>query len=432
MPQDVNIQSNYVTRVEGHGNIILNTKNGEIEELRFDIVEAPRFFEAMLRGRKWYEAADITCRICGICSWGHTTASLNAMENCFGITPSEQTLKLRQLGFNGEQLQSHYLHVLYLVAPDLLGVGSVIPLATTHPDIVQLALRVKRMANDIMCVIGGRHIHPVACKVNGFSHVPRARELQDLKERLVASRADLRTIVDVLKTLSLPDFSRETEYISLADHGHEYAYIRGEVKSSDGWQRPIPEYREWMHEWVEDHSTGKHTKASRNAYMVGALARFNNNYGALCPEAKAVAEELGLQPTNCNPFMNNIAQVVECVHCTEHSVQLIDELLDMGVKQEEGHRNVTVKAGTGVGAADVPRGILFHEYAVDEDGTITGSNLVIPTGQNYANIEADMRAFVPQILDRPQNEIQLFLEMLVRAYDPCISCSVHLLDVKFV
>jgi len=432
MARDVHIRSNYVTRVEGHGNIVLNTKNGEIEEIKFEIVEAPRFYEAMLRGRKWYEAADITCRICGICSWGHTTASLNAIENCFGITPSEQTIKLRQLGFNAEQLQSHYLHILYLVAPDLLGVGSVIPLAETHPEIVKLALRVKRLANDILCTIGGRHIHPVACKVNGFSHLPTVKELRSLQERLIASREDLRTIVDLLKTLRLPDFWRETEYISLTDHGQEYAYIRGDVKSSDGWRRPVSEYRDWLQEWVVDRSTAKHAKASRNAYMVGALARFNNNYEALCPQAKAVAEELGLKPINCNPFMNNIAQIVECVHCTEHSIKLIDELLEMGLKPEDGHKNVKVRAGTGVGAADVPRGILFHEYTVAADGTITGANLVIPTGQNYANIEADMRAFVPQILDRPEAEIKLLLEMLVRAYDPCISCSVHLLDVKFV
>ncbi len=236
MPQDISIRSNYVTRVEGHGNIVLNTKNGEIEELRFDVVEAPRFYEAMLRGRKWYEAADITCR-----TWGHTTASLNAMENCFGIVPSEQTLKLRQLGFNAEQLQSHYLHVLYLVAPDMLGVGSVIPLAETHPEVVKLALRVKRLANDIMCAIGGRHIHPVACKVNGFSHVPTHRQLVDLKERLIASREDLRIIVNLLKSLPpLPNFWRETEYISLTDHDKEYAYIRGDVKSTDGWRRLVP------------------------------------------------------------------------------------------------------------------------------------------------------------------------------------------------
>lgn len=430
MPANVNINVHHVTRVEGHGNIILNAKNGQIEELKFEIIEAPRFFEAMLRGRKWNEAVHITCRICGICSWGHTTASLNAMENCLGVQPSDQTVRLRQLGFHGEILQSHYLHVLYLVAPDLLGVGSVIPLVETHPDVVRLALRVKRLANDICCVVGGRHVHPLACCVNGFTQLPKPEALRDLQQRLVASRQDLRTIVDLLKTLSLPDFERETEYICLTDHGEEYAYIRGELKSSDGWQVPVTKYREKVHEWVVDHSTGKHAKSSRDAYMVGALARFNNNYDALCPGAKAVAEELGLKPPCTNPFLNTVAQVVETVHCTEHSIQLIDEILSAGLKEED--RTVEIKAGTGVGAADVPRGTLFHEYTIDDEGTIVGANLVIPTNQNYANIEADMHALVPQILDRPQDEIRLMLEMLVRAYDPCISCSVHMLDVKFV
>ncbi|MBI3922550.1 MAG: Ni/Fe hydrogenase subunit alpha [Armatimonadetes bacterium] len=430
MSANVNVNVRHITRVEGHGNIVLNVTNGEIEDLRLDIVEAPRFYEAMLRGRKWDEASHITSRICGICSWGHTTASLNAMENCFGIMPSEQTVRLRKLGFHGEMLQSHYLHVLYLVAPDLLGVGSVIPLVETHPEVVKLALRVKRLGNDICCAIGGRHIHPIACAVNGFTCLPKPADLKDLQKRLVASRDDLHTIVDLLRNLSLPSFERDTEYISLTDHGREYAYILGSLKSSEGWEIPVPEYRSRIHEWVPDHSTGKHAKSSRDSYMVGALARFKNNYEALHPAAKAAAEELGLKRTSCNPFMNSVAQVVECVHCTEDAVELIDEILDNGLKEEDRH--VEVKAGTGAGAADVPRGTLFHEYTVDGDGTITGANLVIPTGQNFANIEDDMRALVPQILDRSQDEIRLMLEMLVRAYDPCISCSAHLLDVKFV
>ena len=137
--ESVNINVHHVTRVEGHGNIKVRANNGEIEQCELQIVESPRFFESMLIGRRWFDVHHITCRICGICSVGHTTASLCATESAFGLTISEQSRLLRELIFYGEQLQSHLLHVYFLAAPDLLDAGSVIPLAKTHPDVVARA-----------------------------------------------------------------------------------------------------------------------------------------------------------------------------------------------------------------------------------------------------------------------------------------------------
>jgi coenzyme F420-reducing hydrogenase alpha subunit len=430
---DVNINVHHITRLEGHGNIVVNTKNGEIEELRLEIVESPRFFEAMLRGRKWNEATHLTCRICGICSCGHTTASLNALENWAGIEPSSQTKKLRKLLFNGEQIQSHVLHVLYLAAPDFLGVGSVIPLVETHREVVLIALRLKRLGNDICCLVGGRHVHPIAAAVNGFTKLPKMADLVALRPRLEAARADLAAVVGVLQTLTLPQFERETEYVALnqTEGNGEYPWQWGDsILSSEAGVIPLEEYRSVTNEYLVDHSVAKHAKHKRDSYMVGALARVNLHYDKLHPAAKQVAEALGLSVPNHNPFMINLAQVVETVHAVEHSLRMIDELEAAGLREED--RSVPVKAGTGIGAADVPRGILFHEYSLDENGTLTGSNLIIPTGQNLANIENDMRALVPQILDRPQEEVRHLCEMLVRAYDPCISCATHVLDVEFV
>ncbi len=430
MNKSLNISVHHVTRVEGHGNIVVNMQNGALEKCEFEVVESPRFFEAMLRGRRWDEAQHITCRICGICSVGHTTASLNATEAAFGIKPSEQTALLRRLLFHGEMIQSHILHVYFLVAPDLLGVGSVIPLAETHTEVVLRALRMKKLGNEICRILAGRHVHPCGAVVNGFTKLPTEKELLDLRQQLVDTIPDLEATAELISTLELPDFERETEYISLK-HSEEYAFASGEViASTDGDTTDIQNYREKVKEYIVPHSTSKHAKANRDSYMVGALARMNNNYDQLTPMAKSVSEMLGLSVPCYNPFMNNVAQVVETVHCVEDGIQVIDQLLAKGLKEED--RSVEVKAGTGVGAADVPRGILFHEYTYDENGVITDANCIIPTGQNYANLELDMRAIVPQIIDRSKEEISHTLEMLVRAYDPCISCSVHLLNVKFV
>ncbi len=424
----IQVDVHYITRVEGHGNIVVDAENGELKRCELQIVETPRFFEAMLRGRPYTEVTHIVSRICGICSVGHQMTSLQALEAALGVTPSEQTQLLRKLIFHGEILDSHVLHAYMLVAPDFFGVGSVIPLAGSHPEVVLRALRMKKLAGDLCAAIGGRHTHPLTLKVGGFSHLPTKSQLEQLRAEFEAARADVDATVELFQSLKMPDFERETEYIALRKPA-EYAFIGGTIASTDGVERPVADYREVTNEHLIPHSTAKHTRHKREAYMVGALARFNVNHDLLHPKAKAAAEALGLKPICTNPYMNTVAQVVEIAHCIEDGIQLIDTLLMRGIQDEVP--NVRVRAGKGAGACEVPRGVLFHEYTVGDDGRIVGANCIIPTGQNLANIEADMRALVPRILDRAQDQIRLMLEMLVRAYDPCISCSTHMLDVKF-
>jgi sulfhydrogenase subunit alpha len=427
---DMNVNVHHLTRVEGHGNIVVDVKNGELVKCELEIVEAPRFFEAMLRGRPYYEASHITSRICGICATGHATASLRATENALRVEISEQTQLLRKLVFHGEMIDSHVLHVYMLVAPDFFGVGSVLPLASSHPEVVKRALRIKKLSGDLCAMISGRHTHPIAMTVGGFTHLPTIKELLAMKERLVAAREDVDETIALLKTLPWPQFERETEYVSL-QKDDEYAYIDGVIATTDGFTYKLPDYRKVTNETCVPHSTAKHCKHNRESYMVGALARFNNNYDLLHPRAKAAADELGMKPIVTNSFLNSAAQAIEMVHCVEDSMRLIDELVERGI-QEEPLYQFQGKGGEGVGSCDVPRGILFHNYIIDDEGFIQGANCIIPTGQNYANMEADMRALVPQILDRPQEEITHMMEMLIRAYDPCISCSTHFLNVEFV
>jgi len=431
MANNLNIEVSPVSRVEGHGDLILDVKNKKIEKLIFRIPESPRFFEAMLVGRKYDEPSHITSRICGICSVAHTCASIKATEKALDIKPSGQTINLRKLIYHHENVQSNVLHVYFLAAPDFFGVGSVIPLAETHPEVVNIALRTKKMANDMVRIIGGRAVHPIRTVVGGFTKLPSEEEMIKMKEMLESCYPDLEKSLEVFKTLDIPDFERETEYISISDPV-DYALYDGRIKSTDGWEIDDQNYLDKINEKVVQHSTAKHCWASRDTFMVGALARFNNNHDKLTDNAKKYAEELGLEAPCYNTFMNNIAQFVEIVHSVDDSIRLIDEILEEGLDEDKAMAEIKPKAGKGVGVVEAPRGLLIHDYTYNDKGRVEKANLIIPTGMNYANIEKDMHALVPSIIDRSEDEIKLTCEMMIRAYDPCISCSTHLLNVKLV
>jgi sulfhydrogenase subunit alpha len=433
--KNFDVEVHHVTRVEGHGNIYVNVRDGTITRCEWNISEAPRFFEAMVVGRSWRELHHITSRICGICSIGHTLASLRATEAAMGIPISEQDLKMRKIALHAENMQSHLLHVGFLVLPDLMGVGSVIPLASSNPKELKTVLRLHRLANEMSNLLCGRTTHPQRLMPGGFSKIPAMKELSQLREKLKASVPDLQAVANLLQTLAakIPDFVRETEFIALTKPD-EYALYDGKIGSTDTDAAPASEYLSYTNEYIVPQSTAKRAKHARDSYMVGALARLNINYDLLSPLAKKVAEMFNLKPVCHNPFMNSVAQLVEVVHSVEDSIKLINELEAAGLKSQPDYNNpdVTVKAGRGVGAVEVPRGILFHDYTYNEKGICTKANCVIPTNQNHGNIELDMKALVPRIMGKTPKEIELSLEMLVRAYDPCISCSTHAVKVHFV
>ena len=427
--KNVRIDLHHLTRVEGHGNIVINVSKGVLEQCDLEIVEAPRFFEAMLRGLPYEQASHLASRICGICAVTHATASLRAVENALGVQNSPQTNLLRLLNLYGEILDSHILHVYMLVAPDLLGIGSVIPLAKSAPEVVLRALRMKKLAGEICGFVCGRHTHPIGMMVGGFTHLPTEEQLINLDERLQDTRQDVDATVELFQSLTLPDLERDTEYIALRKDD-EYCFMDGEITSTDGGSWPLELYREVTNEFQVAHSTAKHARHQRQSYMVGALARNNINQDKLHPKARSAANALDLGTKTTNPYMNTTAQVVEIVHCVEESIQTIQSLLENGIKQEELAKPSRISGG-GVGACEAPRGTLFHNYVIKNE-IISDANCVIPTAQNLANIEADMQVLVPLILDRHSDEITQQVEMLVRAYDPCISCSAHTLEVTFV
>jgi len=431
--KEVSINVEHLTRVEGHGNIVLNAKNGDVKKIEWQVSEAPRFFESFVRNRPYTELSHLTSRICGICSIGHALASLKATENAMDIKISKQTELLRKIALHGENMQSHILHVGYLVAPDLFKVGSVFPLISSAPETVKKIIKLHRLANEMSELLCGRTTHPISLVPGGFSEIPSEKQLKNLKKRLVESLSTCTEVAHVIldNAHMLPDFTRETEYIGLTGK-NEYALYDGIVGSTDTGTHPVKDYESVVNEFVVPQSTAKYTKHNRESYMVGALARFNLNADLLSPSAKELAKKFDLQPINYNPFMNNIAQIVEYVHSVEDTIQLIDTILDQGLKVDEKPTKFVIKKGRGVGAIEVPRGILFHDYTYNKEGICTKANCVIPTNQNHNNIQKDMEVFSPDLLEKPKKEITLNLEMLVRAYDPCISCSTHYLDVKFV
>jgi coenzyme F420-reducing hydrogenase alpha subunit len=437
--KSINISTGYLTRVEGHGKIIVRVRDGKLETCQLDIVEAPRFFEAMIRGRSIFEAQHITSRICGICACGHTLASIQAAEDALGITPTVQTIKLRKLLLHYEILDSHILHIYFLAVPDLLRVKSFLPLIESHSEVVRRALRMKQVCNEACEILVGRHVHPISAIIGGFTKLPGKKDLESMLNKMVTLQADIDATVELISSLTFPEFERDTEYVALSNDTDEYPLLSGTIASTDGVKMGKKDYRKITNEFIVPHSSAKHTRLSRESYAVGALARINLNYDKLHPSAKEAALAVGLKPKCINPFLNTVAQLVESVHCVKKAVSIIEELMASGINSDETitvgvneRANIPVRAGNGVGAVEVPRGLLFHNYSVDDKGIITNANCIIPTNQNLNNIELDMRELVPRILDLSEEEITGRLEMLVRAYDPCISCSTHMTDVRFL
>ena len=422
MKLDLNVDVHHLTRVEGHGNIVVRVRDGKLQEARWDVVETPRYFEVMLKKKHYTTAGFLTARICGICSFGHCLASLRATEQAFGIEITPTASKLRLLAKHGETLQSHVLHLFFLAAPDFLGVPSVIPLLETFPRAVALALRLKELGNRICEVVGGRATHPISLQVGGVAKMPD--DLASLREQISHSLKDFTVAAELVADFKIPDFQRETEFVSLKGE-KEYPWIGGRLISTDGVEKAEPEYKAMTNEYVEPNNTSKWCRLSRESFAVGALARFNNNHHLLHKQAQEIAGSLGLKAVCHNPFMNNIAQLVECVHVVHDSLRLIDELL--ASNDEPTMTPVEPKAGEGVGAVEVPRGILYHRYRYDNKGYITKADCVIPTTQNNANIHYNLQDLVQQNSGNgmTNEQLELLCSMLVRSYDPCISCSVH-------
>jgi coenzyme F420-reducing hydrogenase alpha subunit len=417
-----------LTRVEGEGGLNLRIRNGQIDSVELNIFEPPRLFEALLRGRALEEAPDITARICGICPVAYQMSAVHALEAALGITVSPEIRRLRRLLYCGEWIESHALHVYFLHAPDFFDCASGIELAQRFPEEVRRGLRMKKHGNEILEILGGRPIHPINVAVGGFYRAPRHEELARLIVNLEWGLEAAISTARWVANFPFPTVEHDYDFVAL-HHADEYAMNEGRITSMSGLDIESAEYEQHFSERQVPHSTALHSVriGSQRPYFVGPPARLALNHDQLRPIPRQLADEVGFSQPCRNPYRSIVARAIEIV-------QAFDEALEI-VRSYEPPRptraNYMPRSAQGSAATEAPRGLLYHRYAIDSDGKLTFAKIVPPTSQNQWQIERDLMAVLPEMLNSDENFIATECEKLVRSYDPCISCATHFLNVKF-
>jgi coenzyme F420-reducing hydrogenase alpha subunit len=419
------INVDYLARVEGEGAMYLKLDGDKIIDLEFSIFEPPRFYEALLRGRSHAEAPDITSRICGICPIAYQMSSINAMEHAADVEVHHQIRALRRMLYCGEWVESHSLHVYMLHAPDFLGYESAIEMAEDLPDVVTNALRLKKLGNTVMTLLGGREIHPINMRVGGFYRTPTRKELDSLVGEIEWALTTSEEAVRLVSGFDFPDFEMPYEFVALR-HPDEYAITDGRIVSTEGLDIDVTEWPDHFEETHVERSNALHCRLrERGTYHVGPMARFTLNHDKLTPRAAAIADEVGLEQGERNPFKSIIVRSVELVLACEEMLRLIDDY----VRPPDPWIPVEPRSAVGHGASEAPRGLLYHRYEIDDEGLIADARIVPPTSQNQRSIEEDLRQFVVPRTHMADDELKWQLEQAIRNYDPCISCATHFLDL---
>lgn len=423
-PTERTIEVETLTRVEGEGGLTVRLRDGRVDEVQLRIYEPPRLFESLLRGRPLEDVPDVTARICGICPVAYQMTSVHALEAALGVRISPEIRRLRRLLYCAEWIESHALHVHLLHAPDFFGCDSGIDLAKRFPEEVRRGLRLKKHGNQLLETLGGRAIHPINVAVGGFYRAPTRDELG----RLVGDfQWGLQAAVDTARwvaTLPLPDFRQQYEFVALS-HPDEYPFNEGRVVSTGGIDVSVDEYEGRFEERQVPHSTALHSVRLPEAtpYHVGPLARLAINRDRLAPTARRLADELNF-PARCdNPFQSITARAIETVHAYEEALTILQSY----DPPRPARIPYVARAGEGRAATEAPRGLIYHRYQVDADGRIALAKIVPPTSQNQGQMEADLREFVPSVLQLENSAAAAACERVLRNYDPCISCSTHYL-----
>jgi coenzyme F420-reducing hydrogenase alpha subunit len=421
------INVDYLARVEGEGGVKITFDDRTVRDVQLRIFEPPRFFEAFLRGRAYTEAPDITARICGICPVAYQMSAVHAMEDALGVAVTPEVRELRRLLYCGEWIESHTLHVYMLHAPDFLGYPGAVEMAKDHGDVVRQGLELKKIGNEILELLGGRAIHPVNVRVGGFYRAPTRREFAPLAERLKHARDIALATVRWVAGFDFPDCERDYEFVSLGAAG-EYPFNAGHVVSNKGLDITPHEYDAHFEESHVKRSNALHSHLQGRPYLTGPIARYSLNSGELSPLARQAAKEAGLGDTCINPFRSIVVRAVETLYACDEALRIIDAYRE----PEHPHLDLTPRAGVGYACTEAPRGMLYHRYRIDADGTILDAKIVPPTSQNQPSIEDDLKAFASDWLDMPDEAMRVRCEQAVRNHDPCISCATHFLKLEVV
>ncbi|MGD0455202.1 MAG: Ni/Fe hydrogenase subunit alpha [Solirubrobacteraceae bacterium] len=420
------IRTDYLARVEGEGAMYVKLDGREVAEVKLRIYEPPRFFEALLRGRAFTEAPDVTARICGICPVAYQMSAVRAMEDACGVAIDAGPLRdLRRLLYCGEWIESHSLHVYMLHAPDFLGYAGAVEMAHDHCEIVEQGLQMKKSGNAVMALVGGREVHPINVRVGGFYRAPTRAELRTLVDPLERARETALATVRWAATLEFPDVECAPELVALSEPG-AYAIDRGRILSDRGLDIAPAEFDAHIVEEHVEHSNALHARIrERGTYLTGPLARYALSSAQLRPLARDAAREAGLGPVCRNPFQSIVVRAVELVQACDEALAIV-----AGYEQPDAPAvEVTPRRAVGHGATEAPRGLLYHRYEIDEDGTILDATIVPPTSQNQLAIEEDLRAVVERSLELSDEQLSLRCEQTIRNHDPCISCATHFLKL---
>ncbi len=422
------ISIDHIARIEGHGNVHVVIDEGVVEKVEMNIVEPARLFESMVKGRSYKDCSYIASRVCGICSPSHCITDIKAVEQAFGVEISERSAKLRELLVYGSYLQNHASHLFVFVVPDFVGYPSVFPLAESNPELFARALELKALGNELCTKIGGRSIHPITAVVGGFTHEITSREYLDLADKLEAMVPFACETVDLFSSFRITDIQSTSEMLAMVEPDYYPVQSSSTLRLVDGGvEFDAADYREYLEEYGVAHSGAYFTrvKSTGNTVMTSALARINASWDNLSSEAKVISAKAGLRPAEKNPMKNNLAQAVEIVDALIRCVGICRDLARM--EGDSTPVSYDVKSGVGVGMTEAPRGVVFHELEFDDEGTVVHANIVTPTAQNLASMEADLRQLVEVLASSGLSEKYMRAEIakLVRAYDPCLSCSVH-------
>ncbi len=415
-----------IARVEGHGGIEVVIEENKVKEVKIDIYEGPRLIEQLVIGKTPDEDVSITSRICAICFVSHRLAAITGLEKCLGIKVPEKTKLLRRLAHYGEIIESNSLHYYLLALPDLVGYPDAIKMTEKYGAEVKGGLELKKFGNRIMEIVAGRRIHGENMRIGGFGKVPSSEELLWIKKRAIELIPEIERGIDLWTTINIPDYMEDdTIFVSLLPEDGRYGFTADTLKISDGTTLDVEEYKELTNERVVPHSFGKRCRYKGKPYSVGALARIINQGDRLTGLAKEYFNKLYSDRWKRNPLYNNIAQAIEILYCLENIPSIVDRIMKFEYKDTPPEFN----SGRGTGAVEAPRGTLFHSYEV-KDGKVTYADFIAPTTQNYEDIEKYMRKAAENLLKENAKELELPLEIVVRAFDPCISCSAHLVRVK--
>jgi coenzyme F420-reducing hydrogenase alpha subunit len=421
------IDVKYLARVEGEGALSVKIRDERVESVELRIFEPPRFFEALLRGRGFAEAPDITSRICGICPIAYQMSAVQAVERALGVTLPEPLRELRRLLYCGEWISSHALHVHMLHAPDFLGYPDAVAMAKDHRQAVERGLALKKTGNQIMALLSGREIHGINVRVGGFYRAPPRAEVRALAEPLRRAREQAVAATAWAAGLEFPDVEVPHELVALR-HPHEYPMLDGRIVSSEGLDVAVDAFDDCFVERQVPHSTALHASIKgRGAYLTGPLARYRHNADRLSPVAAEAARASGVAPDERNPFKSIVVRCIEVVHACDEALRLVEAY------EPPAQASVLVappKAAVwGRACTEAPRGILYHRYRIDPDGTIGEAHIVPPTSQNQPAIEEDLRRVVVANVQRDDDALRQVCEAAIRNHDPCISCATHFLKL---